>query len=227
MLEVKSPEFFAVYGRPGAQVDILDVYARNPRADIIDDLQTCRSIADDTYDCVILTQVLHYIPDTAAAVEQIARILKPGGVLLLTVPGITQNVSNHDGDLMWSFFESGIRRVLAGRFDSRRMLTSSHGNAGLAASFLMGLTAPDVPKALYAVQDPEYPIVVTARAIKPLPVPHEIDWPPLEASLASASSSPLQRRTTIKETLFSVSRQSYESYEVIVVDDGSRIARRG
>jgi peptidoglycan/xylan/chitin deacetylase (PgdA/CDA1 family)/SAM-dependent methyltransferase len=222
VLEVKSPDFFSAYGRPGAQVDILDVYAKNPRADIIDDLQSCRSIADDTYDCVILTQVLHYIPDSVAAVEQVARILKPGGVLLLTVPGITQNASNHDGDLMWSFFEPGIRRLLATRFDSRRTLTGTHGNAGLAASFLMGLTAPEVPKALYAVQDREYPIVVTARAMKPLPIPVEIDWPAVKGEPRVSVIIPMYNaEQTIRETLHSVSRQSYESYEVVIVDDGS------
>lgn len=40
-----------------------------------------------TFDAVLSTQVLEHVPDPHAAVAQIARVLKPGGRVVLTAPG--------------------------------------------------------------------------------------------------------------------------------------------
>ena len=45
-------------------------------------------IADQTYDCVVLVNVLEHIEDDAAALAGFWRILKPGGHLLLFVPAM-------------------------------------------------------------------------------------------------------------------------------------------
>ena len=42
----------------------------------------------DTFDCVLVTQVLPFIFDVRAAFRTAHRILAPGGVLLATTPGI-------------------------------------------------------------------------------------------------------------------------------------------
>ena len=41
---------------------------------------------DDTYDAVVNTQVLEHVPDPLAVLKELYRILKPGGVLLLSLP---------------------------------------------------------------------------------------------------------------------------------------------
>jgi SAM-dependent methyltransferase len=43
-------------------------------------------VADNTYDAVVLTQVLEHTPNPGAVLAEINRILKPGGRLLLSVP---------------------------------------------------------------------------------------------------------------------------------------------
>ena len=42
--------------------------------------------ADDTFDLVISSEVLEHIPDAGGAIREFHRVLKPGGVLLLTTP---------------------------------------------------------------------------------------------------------------------------------------------
>jgi len=42
--------------------------------------------ADATFDCVICAEVLEHIPDYHAVLEEIRRVLKPGGVLAVSVP---------------------------------------------------------------------------------------------------------------------------------------------
>jgi SAM-dependent methyltransferase len=42
--------------------------------------------AAGSFDLVLCTQVLEHLPDPAAATEEMARVLRPGGVLVLTAP---------------------------------------------------------------------------------------------------------------------------------------------
>jgi SAM-dependent methyltransferase len=42
--------------------------------------------ADDTFDHIICSEVMEHIPDDAAAAAELARVLKPGGTLAVTVP---------------------------------------------------------------------------------------------------------------------------------------------
>lgn len=42
--------------------------------------------ADDSYDVIICSHVLEHIPDDAAALSELRRVLKPGGVALLLTP---------------------------------------------------------------------------------------------------------------------------------------------
>ena len=53
-------------------------------------------VADDRYDLVAALDVIEHIPDDKAALEGIARVLKPGGKLLATVPAHQWMWSAHD-----------------------------------------------------------------------------------------------------------------------------------
>jgi SAM-dependent methyltransferase len=47
----------------------------------------CRlPFADDTFDHIIASEVLEHVPDDAAALAELHRVLKPGGTLAATVP---------------------------------------------------------------------------------------------------------------------------------------------
>ena len=53
-------------------------------------------VADDRYDLVAALDVIEHIPNDKAALEGIARVLKPGGKLLATVPAHQWMWSAHD-----------------------------------------------------------------------------------------------------------------------------------
>jgi len=44
------------------------------------------SFASASFDCVVCSEVLEHVPDDAKAVSELRRVLKPGGVLVVTVP---------------------------------------------------------------------------------------------------------------------------------------------
>ncbi len=47
---------------------------------------TAMSFDNASFDCVLCSEVLEHIPDDAQAVSELRRVLKPGGVLVVTVP---------------------------------------------------------------------------------------------------------------------------------------------
>src|SRR5262249_33301799 len=91
VLEIKDDTYTRRFGGTRVvQGDVIDIIAENPRATIIADLRDAPQISSDTFDCVIVTQTLHLIYETQCAVQTLHRILKSGGILLATVPGISQ-----------------------------------------------------------------------------------------------------------------------------------------
>jgi hypothetical protein len=77
-------------GEAVSTFDVLHINSSNPRATVVADITKPNDIPSDTYDCIICTHVLHIIPDFAAAIEGLHRILRPGGVLLAAVPMTSQ-----------------------------------------------------------------------------------------------------------------------------------------
>ncbi len=57
----------------------------NSRLDIVSDI-TCIPVDDASFDAILCSEVFEHIPDAIAAVREFARILKPGGTLLITAP---------------------------------------------------------------------------------------------------------------------------------------------
>ena len=91
VLEVAGNEYTEKYGGDSVEKsDILHPAEGNPRATIIADLAEPSQVTDELFDCVICTQTLQLIFDVKTAITSLYRFLKPGGVLLMTVPGISQ-----------------------------------------------------------------------------------------------------------------------------------------
>ena len=67
-------------------------------------------LASAQFDLVICTQVLEYIPEPAAVIAEIHRVLKPGGCLLLSVPAVCPRDADHD---CWRFLPGSLRHLLA------------------------------------------------------------------------------------------------------------------
>ena len=147
--------------------DILHVNADNPRATIVADLASAEQIPPDSFDCVIVTQTLHLIYDVAAAVRTIHRILRPGGVCLATVPGISQVDSGAWQDYwFWSLTPAAARRLFGDVFGADAVGVKAHGNVLASAAFLYGLASRELTRAELDHHDPSYPLVVTIRAVK-------------------------------------------------------------
>jgi peptidoglycan/xylan/chitin deacetylase (PgdA/CDA1 family)/SAM-dependent methyltransferase len=170
VLEIKDDGYARHFGGAAvSRVDVLDVDRHNPRATVIADLAHADALAADTYDCFILTQTLGVIYDVAGALRHAVRVLKPGGVLLCTLPaaGRISHEEGLDGDY-WRFTEGSVRRLFGEVLTADAFDVEGHGNVLTGAAFLYGLAAHELTAAELDATDPYLPLVYTVRAVKPL-----------------------------------------------------------
>lgn len=156
-------------GERVTRADVLDPDPGNTRATIIGDLETGTGIPSDTFDCIIMTQVLPVIYDVKAAVANCFRALKPGGVLLVTVPSVARTTledKDYWGDY-WRFTSQSARRMFAEVFPAGGVRVEAKGNMLTGVAFLYGLATPDLTPQELDYNDPCYEFVVTVRAVKP------------------------------------------------------------
>jgi ubiquinone/menaquinone biosynthesis C-methylase UbiE len=145
--------------------DVLHVSAGNPAATLQGDLTRADHIPSNAFDCILLTQTLHLIYDLQAATTTLHRILKPGGVLLVTVPGLSQLEDGQWASTWyWSFTGLSASRLFSQMFSDVEVKT--HGNVLAATAFLQGMAAEELRGEELEHNDPLYQLVITIRAVK-------------------------------------------------------------
>ena len=171
VLEIGESTYTRRYGGDRVtKIDVLHVVEGDPQATIIADLASADHVPSDSFDCIILTQTLQLIYDVRAAVRTIYRILKPGGVLLATFPGITQTYDlEWGGTWYWNFTNVSARRLFGEAFPAANVTVETFGNVLAAVSFLHGVAAEELTVEELDYRDPAYDVTITVRARKPGP----------------------------------------------------------
>jgi SAM-dependent methyltransferase len=147
--------------------DVIHVEPGAPHATIIADLADAPQIPSSSFDCAIVTQTLHLLYEPLPAVRTLHRILKPGGVLLLTVPGVSQiDRAEWRESWHWSFSSHSARRMFGDVFGPDSVQVKVYGNVLSAMSFLHGVGAGELTKAELDVVDDVFQVTVAVRAVK-------------------------------------------------------------
>jgi glycosyltransferase involved in cell wall biosynthesis len=168
VLEIGDNEYTLKYGEDRVErSEILHVDASNQKATYIGDISDAPQIPTGRFDCIVFTQTLHLIYDFRSALQTCYRILKPGGSLLLTVPGISHIDHGEWKDYwLWSFTDKSIRRLMAESFAEHNVKLDTYGNVYVAAAFLYGMGLPEFKKEFLFQRDPSYQVIISARGIK-------------------------------------------------------------
>ena len=169
VIEIGDAAYTRQFG--GTQVtksDVLHVDESNPTATIVGDLADGDNIPASTFDCFVLTQTLQLIYDVRAALATVYRILKPGGVVLATVPGISQISNDEWGKTWyWAFTSLSARCLFEEVFPKGSVQVESHGNVLAATAFLQGLATHELRQEELDYADREYEMLITIKAVKP------------------------------------------------------------
>lgn len=169
VLEVANNRYTRRYG--GERVtasDILHPAEGNPRATVIADLAVAEARLEGQFDCIICTQTLQLIYEVHSAVAQLHHWLKPGGVALVTVPGISQ-ISREDmeqtGDY-WRFTGVSVRKMFEAEFGPGNVEVEVLGNVLSSVALLHGIAAEELDTASLLEADPQFQMLMTVRALR-------------------------------------------------------------
>jgi SAM-dependent methyltransferase len=165
VLEVKDSGYTDRFGHDVVERAILDVDAANRRATHVADLAQGEGLPSETFDCFVLTQTLQYIFDVRAALAHAHRTLRPGGVLLVTLP-VTSKVSDPPDMDYWRFTPEAATRLLADAFGTGAVTVTARGNVLTQVAFLKGLAVEDLTPADFEFDDERFPLIVCARAVR-------------------------------------------------------------
>ena len=168
VLEIADDDYTRRFGRDRVTAsDVLHVSADHPRATLIGDLTDAPHLTSNRFDAIVLTQTLQFIFDTRAALATLHRILKPGGVLLATFPGLSKvSRSEWHGSWFWGFTTVSARRLFEEAFAPGAVAVESFGNVLSATAFLHGLAAQELRADELEYHDAEYELLIAVRAIK-------------------------------------------------------------
>ena len=129
-------------------------------------------VDDDTFDAVLSTQVLEHVADPAVYLAECARVLRPGGRLLLSTHGIM--VWHPDPVDLWRWTSEGLRTAVerAGLEVERFEGVMGLGASRAATAAGRGLPSPAPPPAPRAgVDDPDHDQAVGAPWRRGRPTP--------------------------------------------------------
>jgi hypothetical protein len=169
VLEVAEPTYTQRYGGDDVtQSEVLFAAPGDPEATVVGDLATGQGLPRGAYDCFVMTQTLQVIYDVSGAVRGTRDVLATNGVLLATVPGISQ-ISREDrrdwGD-WWRFTSDSVRRLFGDAYGAENVEVEAHGNVLSAACFLYGFAAEELSEAELAYRDHDFEMLMTIRAVK-------------------------------------------------------------
>jgi len=150
--------------------DVLHVHEGNPQATIVADLEdplSAEALPAQAFDCLIVTQTLQLIYDVAGALQRLHRMLKPGGVLLATVPGVSSlSRDAWSAQWYWSFTGLSVARLFEGVFGAGAVEVAVYGNVLVSVAFLEGMVVEELTLEELGCRDGQYPLVITVRAVK-------------------------------------------------------------
>jgi SAM-dependent methyltransferase len=86
-----------------------DIEARSGPIDFIGDLEDMHAVGERSIDVALCSEVLEHVPHPQVALRELARTIRPGGVLVLTVPFLARlHEEPHD---YFRYTRHGLRRL--------------------------------------------------------------------------------------------------------------------
>ena len=169
VVEIGDDRYTRKFG--GAKVtrsDVLDQDHPDANPTIIANLTSADHIPSDSFDCIIITQTLQFIYDVHAAVRTLHRILKPGGIVLGSLPTLSP-ICRYDMDRWgdyWRFTSASVQRLFGDVFGADNVHVQANGNVLVATAFYYGMATEELTTEELDFNDRDYEVLITVRAVK-------------------------------------------------------------
>ena len=167
VMEVADDTYTRMFGENVIKSSVLHINGWNNT--IKGDLETGVGIEDNMVDCLICTQTIQMIYKIVNAMKNIYRLLKQGGVALITIHGISQ-ISLGDYNNWGEYWRVTKKTALliakdAGFLD-RNIEICSYGNVKTTMCFLYGMSQEQLDKRDFEYCDNQYPLIIGIRVKK-------------------------------------------------------------
>lgn len=164
VMEIGDRDYTTRYGKDVKNSYVLHKEEGDGEYNICGDFETGNNIPEASMDCIILTQTLNFIYNTRSAVQNVIRCLKPNGVALVTVSGISQ-ISRFDMDRWghyWQFTDQSLYQLFSDVEEVESVSVSTYGNAKSCTAFLYGAGADEIDDRDIRIRDRDYQLIVSA-----------------------------------------------------------------
>ena len=130
-LDAGEDEVNGVAGTFAAMVDAGELSADSTHVGVIQGDALNLPFADGAFDRVICSEVLEHIPDDLAAMKELARVLRPGGTMAITIPRFGPELINWALSDEYHMVPGGHvriyrRRVAQSRLESTGLKVTGH-----------------------------------------------------------------------------------------------------
>jgi SAM-dependent methyltransferase len=148
--------------------DVLDHDHPDSTPTIIADLTKADHLPSNTFDCIIIVQTLQFVYKVQDAINTLHRILKPGGVVLASIPSLSP-ICRYDmerwGDY-WRFTSAAVQQLFGTPFGAENVKVQAHGNVLVSLAFMYGMASEELTNEELDFFDRDYESLITVRAVK-------------------------------------------------------------
>src|SRR3954468_14109456 len=164
VLEIQSSTYTTRVGQGVSVAHSVDIRPEfNPT--YVCDLAACDDVVPSgRYDCFLLPNTLQHLRDVEAALRQVVRIVKPGGVVLASAAGLLPLIP--DGPDYWRVSADGGGEITARTGKGHHVEIEAHGNCLAATAAMLGLAVEELTSLELDVSDPRYPVLITLKCVR-------------------------------------------------------------
>jgi SAM-dependent methyltransferase len=144
---------------------VADIDAANRQATLFTDLNQASALPADSFDCIILTEVLHLLTNPDTCLRSCHQALREEGTALITVPALKRlNPKDPDSDYL-RYTPAGLELLLRRTWDGPFSVTW-YGNLRACVAFLVSHVSEEIGSEELSFKDERFPLTVAARADK-------------------------------------------------------------
>jgi len=166
VLEVGDSRYTTRFGTGRVTTStVADIDPASRQATLIADLNQASALPGDSFDCIILTEVLHLLTSPDICLRSCHRALREEGTVLITVPALKRlNPKDPDSDYL-RYTPAGLELLLRRTWDGPFSVTW-YGNLRACVAFLVSHVSEEIRSEELSFRDERFPLTVAARADK-------------------------------------------------------------